>query len=572
MKEKYSSLHLVFQRFISEYDNIKTIHNEIGCIENQFQEFKGILSGIWNWNYINKDESSNKKIRNIFEIINRMNLSTQEEMREFINILTSMAQSQSGYIETPDSVKELIIGLIDFNKVNSFAEYCSGTSGIAISIYKHITRYCHEKKISYYGEEINTTLFLISKLLMIINEIDEYEILNKDVMSDSGKCKNIEFDLAISDFPQLTNNDIEFAWNDQRFKYGIPTRSSADWAFIQIVLYHLNASGIGIMIGTKGTLVRSYDSQIRKGIIEDDLIECIITLPPNLYDKSNIGTELIIFNKNKAEARKNKILFINGSEYSYRLNKNQHTISAEGFNKIIEYYTEGTEENHFSKFVDLEKIKEYDYKINPKEYLDFDFLKNSFESLRLKEVAQISRGAQISKEDFKLLSSNPSHYYLNIKDIENGMIYYDETSMITYKKYDWPEKFEIKAGDILLTTKGSAVKIAIVEDEYRPAFISGNITRIRINSAKYNPYILYEFFQSDIGFKMLEGLQTGTTIKLLNTSQLERLEIPLYDIKFMNEIGEEIKSNKREYEKSLEDAKSKFDYNRDKMCRLLKIN
>lgn len=573
MNKRYSSSNLTLKRFINDDDAFRLLQQEMKYFEYQFPKFDGILTGIMDRVYIFKDKSAEKKLQNIFRIIDSINFSSSEEVRSLVNKLTSIGLSLSGAIETPESVKEIITGLADFRRIDAFADYCSGVSGVAVYIYEYLKRNQIDKDVFYYGEEINATLFLISKLLMIINEIDNYEIVNKDVLMDISNDRDLKFDFVVSDFPQLMYADIGFKMNDPRFIYGIPTRSSADWAFCQNVLFHLNDYGKGIVIGTKGTLVRSNEVDIRRGILENDLIESIITLPVNLYEKTSVGTEIIVFNKNKSGDRRRRILFIDASEYSYRLNKNQHAISPEGINKIIEYYKYGIEENHFSKFVDLEKIKEYDYKLNPKEYLDFDVLKNLFDSsVPLKEVAQITRGVQVSKEDLEQLSKQPTHYFLNVKDIENGRISYDETSMITYKKSDWMGKFDIKPGDIILTSKGSTVKIAIVEDDVRPAFISGNLSRIRVDTKKYNPYILYEFFQTEVGIKMIEGLQTGTTIKLLNTAQLERLQIPMFDIEFMNEIGGEIKRNKIEYEKSLEEAKRKFDNNREKFSEILKLH
>ena len=360
--------------------------------------------------------------------------------------------------------------------------------------------------------------------------------------------------------------------NDPRLTYGIPTRSSADWAFAQNLVYHLNANGKGVLLGTKGTLVRSNEADIREGILKDKLIECVITLPDNLYEKTGIGTEMIIFNKNKTDDRENKVLFINASNYTYRLNKNKHAITNDGINKIIECYRYGFEEESFSRFVDLEKIKEYNYTLNPKEYLDFDALKNLFDkSVTLKDVAEIIKGVQVSKEDLEELSKQPNYYLINIKDIENGKINYDETSMLTYKKKEWIGKFDIKPNDIILTSKGSTVKFAIVGDDFRTAFISSNLTIIRVNPNKYNAYVLYEFLQSEVGARMIDGIQTGTTLKLLNNAQLGKIELPVYDIEFMNEIGEGIKWNKIEYEKSLEEAKIKFQNNREEFKERLNL-
>ncbi|MBN8193804.1 N-6 DNA methylase [Bacillus sp. NTK074B] len=566
MNERYNSSNLRYSRFLNEYSSFMFLRDELKSFEHQFEEFDGILTGLMDKVFIYKDKSENKKLKNIFHIIEDVK---EEEISKFINKLTSIGTKMSGFTETPESIKEIILGIADFERIKSFADYCSGMSGVAVYIFEQKESEYHriDSDLHYYGEEINTSNYLISKLLMIVNGIENYEINNKDVLSsDDDKNRDLKFDFIVSDFPQVMNYDIDFKSNDSRFKYGVPSRSSADWAFCQNVIHHLNDNGKGVVIGTKGTLVRSNEGHIRRGVLEDDLIESIITLPDNLYEKSSIGTELIIFNKNKDENRKKKILLINASEYGYRLNKNQHAISLDGINKVLEYYHLGIEEGHFSIFVDLEKIKEYNYTLNPREYLDFDALKNTFErSISLKEVAEIVRGVQVSKGDFERLSEHPTHYFLNVKDIDDGRIYYDDASRLTYKRDDWLGKYDIRPNDIILTSKGSTVKVAIVEDDCAQTFISGNLTRIRVDTSKYDPYVLYEFLQSEVGIKMIEGLQTGTTIKLLNTSQLERLEIPMFDIEYMNDIGNDIKRNKMEYERTISEATMRFEDNREEL-------
>lgn len=321
----------------------------------------------------------------------------------------------------------------------------------------------------------------------------------------------------------------------------------------------MNENGKAIVVGTKGTLVRSTEVHIRKSIIDKDLIEAIITMPENLYSQTNISTELIVFNKRKPRERCGKILFIDASKYSCKINRYQHAITEEGLLKIVASYWEGNEEERFCRLIDVEKIKSYNYSLNPKEYLEFDILKNSFQhTVKLGEIAEIRRGVQLSKEEYEELKEAATHYFLNIKDIESGRISYDEESKITYKKQDWLVKFAIQPLDILITSKGSVIKFAIVEKPFNESFISGNLSIIRVNPKRYDAYVLYEFLQSDTGRRMIDGIQTGTTIKLINPSKLMQLEIPLFTMEFMNEVGEQLKKSKQEYEEIIKETEEKY--------------
>lgn len=566
ISKKHAEENISLKTVLDQNNIIEAIRSTLGNIERKYFEFNGALSGLLDGISVSEDRLIENKIKHVINIIDSIEFNSVDEIKKFIN----QVALSSYKFKTPKSISKLTLGINNFKSKMEFADYCSGTSQIAIDVFGKLKVNGADKESFYYAEEINTNACMIAKLLMGINEIYNFEIINKDTLTRSDN--NYKFDFIFSDIPQSITWNSELAYNDPRFKYGVPNRSNADWALYQNILYHLKDTGLGIAVGTKGTLVRSIDRDIRRNVIEDDLIEAIITLPVNLYEETGIGTELIIFNKNKCVSRKNKILFINASEYYNRLTRNQLTITDEGLEKIITTYKEGIEESHFSQFVRLEKIREYNYTLNSIEYLDFDVLKNTFDnSVILGEVAQITRGVQISKEDLKMLSKESTHYLLNIKDIENGKINYDETSKITNKRFEWIGKYDIKPNDIIITAKGSSIKFAIVDDEYKQSFISGNLAIIRVNGERYNPYVLYEFLQSKVGSKMLEGIQTGTTVKILNPSKLEKLEIPAFDINLMNEIGEKIKDNKIQYEKTIENAKVIFEENRENFKGILKF-
>lgn len=524
-------------------------------------ELRGLADIIVDRVDIDKDKSVEETLKYVINIVHSIKFYTKDEIRKFVNNSVFIGMLERGAVQTPKTITKLILSLIDINSINSFADFCCGASIFAGDYFGRIREQNLKTDVFYYGQEINTTFYLISLMMMRVNGINNYEIDNSDVLMKSKDKENEErkFDFIFSDIPQALSWDSKYAKNDERFRFGVPPKNNADWAFYQNIIYRLNDRGIGVVLGPKGSLVRGNETEIRKAIIENNLVECVITLPLNLYENNTLGIELIIFNKNKEYRRKNSILFINASQYGFRVNRNQHEITQEGIDKIVDCYQNLYEEIGFSRVVDIEKLREYNYTLNPVEYLEFDMIKKSFrESIRLNEVAKILRGVQISKGDMIELISKPTHYYLNVKDIEDGRVTYDETTMIRCKKADWSKKYEIRSNDIIITSKGWNIKFAIVGDDYREAYISANLTIIRVDIKKYNPYVLFEFLQSDVGARMIEGIQTGTTIKVINTVKLENLEIPNFDIELMNELGDKIKQNKVIHEERIRQANLEF--------------
>lgn len=530
--------------------------------EKEHGEFQNALTELIN-NAINyPDININKILRNIYELISEMHLDKHMVKSVFQLILSSEAEFNRSN-DTPDSVIELIYRLVDIDKVRDMAVYCCGCSKIAITFSENIRKTSSKQLPYYHGEEIVLSSTLVSKLLMIIFELRNSNIVNRDVLLPEENLKNgSEYDLVISDMPQSSYSEENSFNHDFRLKYGKPVKNSAEWAFGQNVIYNMNSNGIGILIGTKGALVRGSESEIRKNIINDDLIECIITLPNSLYEKSNLGSEIIILNKNKSHERRDKILFINASQNSIKINRMQYAIPMESIDEIAKAYKEGIEKKHFSMFVDIGKIKDFGYRINPIEYLDFDAVKKSFlDTVLLKDIAEVKRGLNVKNED--VCKDNSEGYLcLNIKEIENGRVNYDSAVTFQHVKREWVGRYDIKPNDILVTSKGWSLKFAIVENEFKPSLISSNLTIIRVDQKKYNPYVLFEFFQSEIGMKMINGIHTGTTVKILNNSQLQNFEIPTFGIDEMNRLGEKIKNNRMEYIKSINEAKTKFEENK----------
>lgn len=567
---RYSNESFSVLKDLGEHGFGEKLRNLLEELEKKYPEFRGLLTGLIDSVYNYPDMNLNRKLRSTYEKIDSFGLTSKEEVKEFIKNIVSKDEYHT-LNDTPESLANLIYRLLDFKKINRMAMYCCSTSKIALTIYENLRQSSIDKYLYYYGEEIVLTTTLISRLLMIIFEITDSEIRNNDVLvSDYHECRE-KYDLVITDMPQISYYEESLIYSDKRLKYGKPIRNSADWLFGQNALYHINDDGIGIIIGTKGTLVRNNEIEIRRRIIEEDLVECVITLPTNLYEKASTGVEMIIFNKKKPENRKKKVLFINASNESMRLNRLQHTITQEGINKISKCYKEGVEIEDFSKFIGTEKIMQFNYTWNPAEYLDFDVLKESLnDSVLLKDISQISRGVHIKKEELVKSDNEDAYYYLNIKNIEEGRVKYDSEMKVVNIKNDWIGKFDIIPNDILVTSKGWTLKFSIVEEDFKPAFLSSNLSRIRVDSNKYNPYVLLEFFQSEIGKKMIEGIQTGTTVKVLNNTQLERFEIPMFDIEQMNDIGKKIKNNRIEYESSIKEAQIRFETNRKEYTEKLK--
>ena len=205
-------------------------------------------------------------------------------------------------------------------------------------------------------------------------------------------------------------------------------------------------------------------------------------------------------------------------------------------------------------------------------YINAKVIENLGKTIHLKDVAEVLPGVQVSKKDMKSLKVNPTHYFLNIKNIQEDGIVYDEEEKIRDKKVNWYGKYDIKAGDIIMTTKGTTSRLVVVPDDFKDSFISSNLTIIRVNKQKYDPYVLAKYLQSDIGRLVLENITTGATIKVINASKLENIEIPAYEYELIKRLGSRIKENELKLKARIKEAKETYNSENQKIMRLLKLD
>jgi type I restriction enzyme M protein len=137
------------------------------------------------------------------------------------------------------------------------------------------------------------------------------------------------------------------------------------------------------------------EGRIRKGILEDDLIEGIVGLPEKLFYNTGIPAAIVVINKNKPENLKNRVIFIDASG-EYREGKNQNTLTEENIEKIIDAYDGFTDIDRFMRIVDMEEIRENDYNLNiaryvdtsePEEIVDIEAVLSEIAELEAKEKA-----------------------------------------------------------------------------------------------------------------------------------------------------------------------------------------
>jgi len=143
-----------------------------------------------------------------------------------------------------------------------------------------------------------------------------------------------------------------------------------DYAFVQHMVSTLNATGMIGVVMPLGVLFRgSGDGDIRKGMVEDDLFEAIVSLPENLFYGTGIPATILILNRSKPKKRKGKILFVHAAE-GFEARSNQNVLRPEDVKGIVASFRKYTDVERFSRVVPIEEVRENDYNLNITRYVD----------------------------------------------------------------------------------------------------------------------------------------------------------------------------------------------------------
>ncbi len=279
-------------------------------------------------------------------------------------------KAKEGEIYTPREVIKLLMNLLDPKPGDYIYDPACGTAGMLITAYYYVKdKYGKDSanKLFLYGQEANTTIYAVSKMNLYIHGIDDTNLSSGDTILHPKNIDENKFDIVVANPPWnqdgYDENVLKTGEYLNRYKYGFTNSSSADWAWIQHMLY-TSKSKVGIILDTGSLFRAGKELAIRSKIIDNDFIEAVILLPEKLFYNTGSPSVIIILNKNKNI--KNKILFIDASKefIKHPEIRKLNTLSNDNINKITEAYKQFKNIDNFARVVDLNEIKENNYNLS----------------------------------------------------------------------------------------------------------------------------------------------------------------------------------------------------------------
>ncbi len=288
------------------------------------------------------------------------------------------AGKKGGEFYTPKEVVTLLVEILDPQERMRVCDPACGSGGMLVqSVYHLREKEQNSRNISLFGQERNVGTWAICKMNMLLHGLKDARLEKGDtlrapkILTENGKLMG--FDIVIANPPfSLKNWGYEEAQHDtyRRFRFGIPPKGYGDYAFVQHMIATLNPRGRAGVVLPHGALFRGgAEGKIRKGILEEDLLEAVIGLPPNLFFGTGIPACLFIMNKNKPKERKGKVFFLYGAN-DFLEGKNQNKLRKEDIEKIVSAHREYRSIDKYCHPISLDEIRANDCNLNITRYID----------------------------------------------------------------------------------------------------------------------------------------------------------------------------------------------------------
>jgi type I restriction enzyme M protein len=285
---------------------------------------------------------------------------------------------KGGQFYTPNQVVRLLVQLMKPEAGMSIYDPTAGSGGMLIQSHQYIEEQGQNANdLELFGQENDPTVVAICKMNIILHNITKYTIEYGDTIEEPLNVKDgkiVQFDRVIAN-PPFSQNYNRAEVNKHfpaRFSYGWApeTGKKADLMFVQHMLASCKRTGKVVVVMPHGVLFRGgKEKEIRENMLKADVLEGIISLPPQLFYGTGIPACIMVFNKSKPDSLKNKVFIINADK-DYAEGKKQNTLRPEDVEKIDFVFTNKIEEANYSKLVDLETIAQNDYTLNIRRYVD----------------------------------------------------------------------------------------------------------------------------------------------------------------------------------------------------------
>lgn len=366
----------------------KDVDNAMDAIERDNPSLKGVLPKQYARTNLDK-----QGLGGLIDLIGTIALGDTESKSQdvlgrvyeyFLGQFALAEGKKGGQFYTPESIVRLLVEMLEPYNGRVF-DPCCGSGGMFVQSEKFIL--AHQGKIddiSIYGQESNQTTWRLCRMNLAIRGIDGSNIKwNNEGSFLNDAHKDLKADFIIAN-PPFNDSDWsgDLLRDDARWQYGTPPTGNANFAWVQHFLYHTAPTGMAGFVLSNGSLSSNTggEGDIRRKLVENDLVDCIVILPKALFYNTGIPACLWFLsrhkNGNKNRQRKGEVLFIDASEKGHMIDRRNRVFDKEDIQNIAGTYQEwkktgGTYEDikGYCKSAGLEEIEKHKYVLTPGRYV-----------------------------------------------------------------------------------------------------------------------------------------------------------------------------------------------------------
>ena len=311
-----------------------------------------------------------------------------------MTMYASNAGKSGGEFFTPAEVSELLtrLGTVGKTEINKVYDPACGSGSLLLKAEKILGK--DAIRNGFYGQEINITTYNLCRINMFLHDVgfDKFDIACEDTLISPKHWDDEPFELIVSNPPysiKWEGDKNPLLINDPRFAPAgvLAPKSRADMAFIMHSLSWLASNGKAAIVCFPGIMYRGgAEQKIRKYLIENNFVDCIIQLPGNLFFGTSIATCIMVMKKNKND---NKTLFIDASTECIKVTNN-NKLTPENIDRIVNVFAKREKVAHFSHLAAYEQIKDNNYNLSVSTYVEAEDTREKIDIVKLNgEIEEI---------------------------------------------------------------------------------------------------------------------------------------------------------------------------------------
>ena len=345
------------------FADFDTTSNRLGnTVEEKNRRLAAVIKGVESLDFGNFEDNEIDLFGDAYEFL--------------ISNYAANAGKSGGEFFTPQHVSNLIARLATYGKttVNKIYDPACGSGSLLLQAKKLFGEYFSEE--GFFGQEINHTTYNLARMNMFLHNInyDKFDIALGDTLLHPQYGDQKPFDAIVSNPPYSVNwvgSDDPTLINDDRFAPAgvLAPKSKADFAFVLHSLNYLSARGRAAIICFPGIFYRGgAEQKIRKYLVDNNFVESVISLPPNLFYGTSIAVNILVLSKHKTEP---KTQFIDASgEDFFKKETNNNVLLPEHTDRILDIFGNKEEVQYVATLVDNAQIAENDYNLSVSSYVE----------------------------------------------------------------------------------------------------------------------------------------------------------------------------------------------------------